>query len=120
MLVGAWQCSVLMGAWQMVYEILLQDCVRENDEHDLGQLVYHLTQWVTGKLVAASGSGSSDSLCTATFSLLAVLLPNFPVQYHHVYLQFICTALLKSSSNIVSWCKGFCMLFYLFDGRNLC
>ena len=96
-----------------------------NDEHDLlGQLVYHLTQWVTERLVAASGSGetgSSDCLCTATFSLLAVLLPTFPVQYHHTFLQFICTALLTSTSKTVSeLVQRFLHAVYSFDGRNLC
>lgn len=81
--------------------------VQESDQQDLlGQLAYHLIQWVTKRLAEER---SPDTLCVATFSLLAVLLPTFPVQYHHTYLQFICRALLHSSSKTVSGFRAGCV-----------
>lgn len=76
-------------------------CARESEQQDLlGQLAYHLMQWTTKTLVEET---SFDALCVATFSLLAVLLPTIPVQYHYTCLQFICRVVLHTSSKTVSF-----------------
>lgn len=65
-------------------------------------------QWVTQAQPIVVGAGSektpisADVLCTTTFSLLAVLLPNIPLQYHHTTLQFICQTILYIRSKTVS------------------
>lgn len=80
------------------------------EQHDLlEQLAHHLLQWVTKILVEVmTGFGGSvavtslSALCTATFPLLAVLLPTFPAQYHHGCLKFVCRAVLCTGSKMVS------------------
>lgn len=71
------------------------------------QLVHELLWWVSKALPAIprdikDKELSPDILCTSTFSLMSVLLPCLPIQYHATCLQFLCEMLLSVSSKTVS------------------